>query len=661
MSEENNQGFFNSGNLLSFIFSRWKPLLIITLLALIGSIIISLVLPEKFKATVTLFPSQNNNLSRSFLSFQSDDTKDFLAFGEDNNAEQLLQVLKSDALMYAIEKKFNLIQYYSLQDKWDKYYLFKGYYNDLFEYNITQYESVEITVYDRNPHMAADMANETAHLADSIIRQIIRERAVAAYKIVKAQYDSAVSVARVLGDSLNFYHSLGLLQLPYQVKGLTSGYADALVKGNAEAAKTLAAQLKTFEQYGTGFLRVTNELEASYEWFKQARASYMEAKVNAEQTIPSFFIADKAIAPDRKTFPIRGLVVAGGTLAALLFSILIFLLLNRIETIKKKVKMEPRFESLSFLYWIARRIKPLLVIQVIALCLSIIFSSAYFMPKEYKSYAIVYPSNLSDYSHESPSEQLIEFFNSVDIKNEVISKFNLSKHFGFPQNGKPYLSKLYHKYDDNVSVKPTEFGAVELTVYDIDPDTAYEMAAYIIESLNKKVLNVHKQQFVEVADMWYRQLILKQHQIDSMTIRSKILSEQYGLLEYGNQTKEISRAYYQALTGGKGSGQLTEIEQQLKNLQEHGIEFRETNQHIDEAVTDYNTLESKYEDALKDVNKQLTYCNLVSTPYKPDSYTYPLRMLIILCTCLGALFFSIIFLKGAEKLKPARAKDSEGQ
>ncbi len=111
MNNENKPEIFDSGSLLVFIFSRWKFLLIVTILAIIASTIISFVLPEKFKATVVLFPSQNNNLSRAFLSEQADETKDFLAFGEDNNAEQMLQVLKSDQLMYALEKRFNLLKY----------------------------------------------------------------------------------------------------------------------------------------------------------------------------------------------------------------------------------------------------------------------------------------------------------------------------------------------------------------------------------------------------------------------------------------------------------------------------------------------------------------------------------------------------------------------
>jgi capsular polysaccharide biosynthesis protein len=335
MIKENKQDIFDSENLISFILSKWKPLLIVTVLAMIGSTIVSFYIPEKFKSKVVLFPTQNNNLSRGALSMQQDDTKDILSFGEDNNADQLLQVLKSDQVMYALEKKFNLINYYSLQDKWDKYYLFKGYYNDLFDYSLTQYESIEITVCDRNPHMAADMANAAAHLADSILQQIVKQRAVATFKAVKSQYDSAVAVTNRLNDSLSFYHSKGLLEWQYQVKELTSGYDDAIVKGNAAAAKEIGDKLKDLQQYGNGFLTISNELEGSYEWFKQARASYMEAKINAEQSIPSFFIVDKAIAPDRKSYPIKALIIAIGTGVALIFSLLLLLIINRLK--KEKI------------------------------------------------------------------------------------------------------------------------------------------------------------------------------------------------------------------------------------------------------------------------------------------------------------------------------------
>lgn len=336
MSNDDKQPFFDSGNLLTFIFSKWKPLLIVAILAMIGSTIVAYIIPVKYKATVALFPTQNNNLSRAFLSTLADESKDFLAFGEDNNAEQMLQILKSDELMYALERKFSLYKHYKIDDTLARKYYLKGEYSEMFNYDITEYQSLQITVFDADPRMAAAMANESAHLADSLYRAIIKQRAMAAYVIVKNQYDSAAAAASRLEDSMNFFRRQGILNWDFQVKELTTGYADAEVKGNAEAIKTISDKLKPFQEYGREFWVIANEIGDNYEWLKQTKVSMMQAKVDAEQSIPSFYVADNAIPPDRKVYPIRGLVVAGGTVAALFFSLLLLLILNRFRTIKKK-------------------------------------------------------------------------------------------------------------------------------------------------------------------------------------------------------------------------------------------------------------------------------------------------------------------------------------
>ncbi len=307
-----------------------------------------------------------------------------------------------------------------------------------------------------------------------------------------------------------------------------------------------------------------------------------------------------------------------------------------------------RFESINFIRWIFKRYKPLIIVEIIAFVLSLVFSSQYFMPKEYKSFTTVYPYNISEYSHEIPSEQMIEFLNSVDIKNQVIEKFDLAKHYNIVRNGKPYIDKLYAEYDHNVNVQPTEYGAVTIKVYDISADTAFEMVNGILDVLNKKIHQIQKEKSMEVANMLKMALDSRKHQIDSMSALSKELSTKYGLLEYESQTREVTRAYYQAAKGSKQSDELT---QQIKNLEDHGIEFRSVNQHIESALLDYSVIEAKYNEAMKDANKNLTYWNLVSAAFKPDTYCYPLRTLIVLGTCFAAFVFSIVVMRSLEKLK----------
>lgn len=308
-----------------------------------------------------------------------------------------------------------------------------------------------------------------------------------------------------------------------------------------------------------------------------------------------------------------------------------------------------KFESWSFLQWLYKHFIALLIVQIIALVLSVVFSSPYFIPKEYKSYTIVYPANMADYSHESPSEQMIEFLNSVDVKNAVIEKFNLEKHyFG---NKKITFDKLYHQFDRNVIIIPTLFRAVEIDVSDISADTAYEMVNYMLQVLDKKILQVQKEKSLEVAYMWKTQLDLKEYQIDSMVAAANLLSKQYGLVDYDGQSKEVSKAYWTAVAAGKNPQQLANLSQQINNLETYGIKFKIINQHIQTAVNDENLLGVKYEDAMKDVNKIYTYYNLVSAPYKADSPSYPIRMLIVLLSCASALVFSILFIRTIEKIR----------
>ncbi len=307
-------------------------------------------------------------------------------------------------------------------------------------------------------------------------------------------------------------------------------------------------------------------------------------------------------------------------------------------------------EGINFLKWMYVHLKQILIVQAIALILSIVFSSPYFIPEEYKSTCIVYPNNLWEYSHETPTEQMMEFLNSVDVKNEVIEKFNLRKHYDLLYT-EPYFKKLYKKYDDNVDISPTQYNAVDITVYDISPDTAYEMVTSLLDFLNDKIKAVQHEKSMELVAMWKKALSNKQREIDSMTNRSKQLSSEYGLFDYTMQSKEISKAYYEALTNGKSTKQLDELNKQMKNLEEHGIEFQTNNEHIKSAITNYTAIETKYEDVLKDINNNLTYWSYVSAPYKPDNSYYPNRFLIIICTCLTAFIFSILVIGGIEKSK----------
>src|SRR3989338_8581443 len=171
----------NSGNLIVFFYKWKKPIIIVTSIALISSIVVSLLIESKYKSTVVLFPSTTSSISKSILSDEVGRNTDILRLGEEEEADQLLQILYSDEIRNKIIQKYNLRQHYNIDedDKYMKTKLQEEYENNV-TFERTKYVSVEINVLDHNPDTAALIANDIASFLDSVNNRMRREVAVQA-------------------------------------------------------------------------------------------------------------------------------------------------------------------------------------------------------------------------------------------------------------------------------------------------------------------------------------------------------------------------------------------------------------------------------------------------------------------------------------------------
>ena len=93
-----NGNYFDSTSLFEF-FWRWrKQLIIIGVAAAVLSAVVSFMIHEKFKSTVIMFPVQSNSVSKALLTEDVTGKQDILQFGEEEQAEQMLQILSSDEI-----------------------------------------------------------------------------------------------------------------------------------------------------------------------------------------------------------------------------------------------------------------------------------------------------------------------------------------------------------------------------------------------------------------------------------------------------------------------------------------------------------------------------------------------------------------------------------
>lgn len=316
MNDQLNQEPFkkelNSINLLHLLIKWRMPLIIITAVAIAASVIFSspFFIRPKYKSSVIMFPVATNSISKVLISQNSGIKEDILGIGEDEQAEQMLQMLNSNLIRDRIIVKYDLMKHYEISpDSKYKFTRLNREYEDNVKFRRTEYMAVKITVFDTDPQMAADMANDIAALLDSTRNIMQKERAVKALQIVNAEYVSLENEVNGIVESLRYLGSKGINDYERQAEVLNQQFAIAISQNNQYAVRALQQKLDTLGKYGGMFLSLKDGLEFKTEQLTLLKTKYQEAKVDAEQFLPQKFIVNSAYKAEVKSFPIRWIII----------------------------------------------------------------------------------------------------------------------------------------------------------------------------------------------------------------------------------------------------------------------------------------------------------------------------------------------------------------
>ena len=310
--------------------------------------------------------------------------------------------------------------------------------------------------------------------------------------------------------------------------------------------------------------------------------------------------------------------------------------------------MSEYFDNTNILKIVQKWSKQLVIVSVAALIISGIFSAPWFIKPKYKSTAVIYPANIIAFGSETPDEQMVQVFQSDDIKTQISNEFNLYETYGIDTvKDKSFRTKLLKEFDDNIKIDKTELVSVQIDALHPNPVVARDIVNRMIELFNQKERELQKEKAMELVTILKKQVDKKHVEMDSMDVLIKNLRMNYGLLDYPLQTRYATQSKLKTASG-KGD---SEVNTMLKNLQEKGGEFVALNEHIWRVRGTYNDLKVQYENALRDVEKNLTYCNIVTSPFVADKKSYPVRWLIVAVSTISALLFSLIVISIIENLK----------
>ncbi len=721
-TEEENTDF-DSTNFVLFLIKWWKPLCIVAAIAIIASFVFSspYFITPKYKSTVILFPVSTNSISKALMSENAGSEQDVMEFGEEEQTEQLLQILHSNLIRDNVIAKYNLMDHYDIDSasRYKKTYLFEQYESNV-KFRRTEFMAVEISVLDTDPQMAANIANDIAELLDSTKNRMQKERAIRAYRIVEAEYLQLKGEVREMEDSLSVLRGFGVHDYESQSEMINRQLAIEIAKGNTRGVRALEDKLEILALYGGPYVSLRDALEHEKKQLSHIKSKYEEAKVDATEELPHKFVVNYAFKAEKKSYPIRWLIVVVSTISALLLTLIVIIVLenllknfdlkkkkyhsiisapekyenvvetkveqqiqkekevkhqvvnevsekervvktdestsNKIETKKHTIYMDNFFNNFNLLNLFIKWKWHLLIIVVIAVVLSAIFSGPFFITPKFKSYAVLYPSNVFPYSDESETEQMLQLIQGRDIQDSLIRMFNLADHYEIDSTYKYFYSSILWEYGNNVSIRKTEFESIRIEVLDSDPYIARNMINEMIRLYNLKVRALHKSKFYEVMINYKGILDEKRFVLDSIQKRIYVLATEYGLLDYKSQSEEVTKGFLRTVDGSNASRINTPEVLKLKdNIENKGAELLVLTELARSESDGYSEFKLDYDEALLSYNREFTHCTVVTKPYVADKKSYPVRWMIVLFSAFAVFLFALIIVAIIENTRFKKA------
>lgn len=339
------------------------------------SIILSILLPKMYLAIARVLPPQENTNAITALLSSSDNPLSGLAgnvITNQSTASLYVGIMKSRSVADALIKKFNLMDLYDKKFVEDVYSKLES----RSDFKISKKDQIiTITVLDRDPQRAADMANAYVEFLDQTNRKLNitqgkRKRLFLEDRLAEVRTD----LEKAEMELKAFQEKYDLVSIEQQAKVAIEGAAE--IKGEIIAAQTelevlkqfgtekqieavmlktkveeLQKQLKLIEQgtkseanitnqskttkgsnlyipfddlprLGMQLMRLTREAKIQEKLFELLISQYEIARIEEAKDVDTIQVLDTAVPPQKKVSPKRTRIVLVCTVLSLFCAIL---------------------------------------------------------------------------------------------------------------------------------------------------------------------------------------------------------------------------------------------------------------------------------------------------------------------------------------------------
>ena len=314
--------YFNNQNLLEILWKWKKHFIIVGILAIVLSAFFSssIFIKPKYKSTARIYPSNN-----------------IYVFSEESQSEQLLEFITSLDIKLRTIDAFKLDEVYKIKRQNHQYLSsILSEFNDNVKFKKTEFETIEIQVLDTDPIRASNMCDSIISFLNEKVRLMHRIKHEEVATIAKNDYAFISHKVDSLEEKLTFlrkeYH---ILDYRLQAEEITKGMVRVLAQQgmNSSGGKELALWLKNLSEKGGEFEILDKEQRKMISQKDSIMKVYDQSVSSANKRIIYGQIVQNPIPADKKSSPVRSIIVFISTLSSLFVALLVVLFIENKQNI----------------------------------------------------------------------------------------------------------------------------------------------------------------------------------------------------------------------------------------------------------------------------------------------------------------------------------------
>ena len=247
-------------------------------------------------------------------------------YSEESQTEQMLQMFEASNIRDSLIEKFDLYKRYEIEKDQasSKFYLYQEY-NDRVVTSKTKYESILLEVYDEDPVIAKEMADEVLTQLNSTIRSFRNRRGLNKSESFREQMDYQLQLIDSLEQRIrDLSKEKRLLSYEAQSRELVKGYIEELSRNkNSDATKELREWLEDLEESGSLHQTLQNVTNYAAQQYGILAMKFLDWRTVAYENINYLDVVVKPEVADKKSWPVRWVIVVTSVIGALLLTLII--------------------------------------------------------------------------------------------------------------------------------------------------------------------------------------------------------------------------------------------------------------------------------------------------------------------------------------------------